>query len=293
LRRLAEGLRLPELLAGLPADTRGLAVVPDDSLHGFPFAACRHRGRYLVEHYALSTAFERTAGPPPRPAGPPGPALTVAVTRVAPPTDSFPFSGAELPGTRPEVERVGAWLAGRGLEVCCLVDDDAGREAVLDQWRRASYVHAACHGIFRPDRPDATGLVLVPRPGRPEVLSLADLARLETPGLRHVTLSNCWLADAFVLPGRWVVTLPETLCRAGARSVLASLWPLADDVAIAFSERFYHHLSALPRDEALRATQLECLGGTLPGVGRQALHPFSWAGYQLHGEPGPLPVPPG
>jgi hypothetical protein len=278
-RELAAGLGLPDLLASLPRSVRRLTVVPDDSLHGFPFAACAVNGRYLAETHALAVGFERT--PIARRHGPPGPALTLAVTRGA---EGVP----PLPETAAEVEQVGRWLKERGIVVRELVDE-GGRAEVLGHWREAGFVHAACHGVFRPDEPDASGLVLVPRPGVVEVLSLRDLGGLDLSGLRHATLSSCWGADNFVLPGRWIVSLPETLCRAGAGSVLACLWPVDDEVGRAFSARFYHHLARLPRDLALRATRIDCLNDNLglPGK-RPTADPFYWAGYQLYGEPGPL-----
>src|SRR5205085_5777835 len=111
------------------------------------------------------------------------------------------------------------------------------------------------------------------------------LAGLRLDRLRHVTLSSCWGADSFVLPGRHVVSLPQALVRAGAGSVLGSLWPVDDDVSPAFMQRFYHYLDAWPRDEALRRTQLDCLRGNLPlPPGRRADQPFYWAGFQLYGE---------
>src|SRR5438128_1386780 len=62
---LGRGLLLPEVLAHLPRKTRALTLVPDDSLHGFPFAALVHEGRHLVESFALSVAFDRR--PPAKP----------------------------------------------------------------------------------------------------------------------------------------------------------------------------------------------------------------------------------
>src|SRR5262249_40863722 len=111
----------------------------------------------------------------------------------------------------------------RSVPASILVDGDATRPAVLSLWREAAFVHAACHGLFRPDQPDSSGLLLLPRDGDPEVLNLRDLSRMTFHRLRHVTLSNCWLADSFLLPGRLTVSLPEALCRSGAGSVLACL----------------------------------------------------------------------
>lgn len=286
---LSEGLRLPQLIARLPRRITRLLLVADDSLLGFPFAALRLGDQYLVDKYAVTMTYDRTATPAPVPAGRATDALTVAIRgAVTVVLGGQTLEAEALRAVLPEVMHAEQWLAGRGLAVRAL-RDGADRETVLNAWARAEVIHVACHGLFLPDRPDASGLVLIPRPGQAEILSLRDLSALDLSRLRHVTLSSCWGADNFVLPGRWIISLPETLCRRGAGSVLACLWPIDDAVALAFSERFYHHLSSLPRDRALRETQRECLTNTLPlSEPRKTAHPFFWAGYRLHGNGGPL-----
>lgn len=95
--------------------------------------------------------------------------------------------------------------------------------------------------------------------------------------------------DNFVLPGRRVVSLPETLMRAGAESVVGSLWPLADEVAFALMVRFYELMLAGGRAQALRQVQLEMIAGALEGcaIADQA-SPRHWAGITLFGDGGQL-----
>jgi CHAT domain-containing protein len=135
---------------------------------------------------------------------------------------------------------------------------------------------------------------LIPESGQAEVLTLRELAGLSLDRLRFVTLSSCWSADNFVLPGRWVISLPETLWRAGAHSILGSLWEVRDDIAVAFMDRFYRNLDSYPRDQALRLTQLACLEGKIfPGnklngelslENKMAGNPENWAGFNLYGD---------
>jgi CHAT domain-containing protein len=71
--------------------------------------------------------------------------------------------------------------------------------------------------------------------------------------------------------------------------VLASLWPVDDTFAVAFMRRFYEYLDGFGRDEALRRVQLDCLSGRLMRTDESATtSPFFWAGFVLHGNPGPL-----
>jgi CHAT domain-containing protein len=286
---LAGALQLPPLLDRLPGRVRHLRITADDSLHGFPFAALRLGNRYLVERFASVKSYDRTAPGRPR-AEPIRDALVVAVSRG---TQEIP----ELPATVAESVEIGQWLRSRSVAVHGLVDDDASRGAVVDALPRAGLVHLACHGFFQPDRPDASGLVLIPGRDTVELLTLRDLATLELSAVEHITLSSCWGADNFVLPGRWMVSLPETLCRQGAGSVLASLWPVDDRIGPALMRLFYRRLERLPRDRALRAVQRKLLRnglwrhgyfrGTVPLAARfSTSHPYYWAGLVLHGERG-------
>ena len=65
---------------------------------------------------------------------------------------------------------------------------NVGRDEVLSQLPRARLVHMACHGVFQPDRPDGSGLELMPSDGREEVLSMRDLAALDLHNIAHNAL---------------------------------------------------------------------------------------------------------
>ena len=287
---LAERLHLFDLLEALPRRIRTLTIVPDDSLHGFPFAAVRYRDKYLIEHFALSIAFQTQ----PRPASPQTAGRTETllvglsrrIGRYGP-----------LSGVFHELDQIQHRL-GRREDHFHRLDDQAGMpvtwEVVLDRLKQARLFHLACHGTFAPDRPGQSGMVLATRSGRPEVLGLRELAQMNLAGLEHVTLSSCWAADNFVLSGRRIIGVPETLWRAGAQSVLGCLWRVYDDVAVILMDRFYEHLKTLPRDQALQRTQVEWLAGTLAQhTGRRIedpANPLFWAGFTLYGEGGPLPL---
>jgi tetratricopeptide (TPR) repeat protein len=278
---LADALQLPDILAALPARVSALTIVPDDSLHGFPFAAISCNGQPLIERYALSIGFDTAASRPPAPRTK-AHALLVAVSRG---TARIP----PLPQTVDEVRTVESWCGERGIATSTLVDERATKECVAAALCDASMFHIACHGTFLPDRPDASGMVLIPGVEQVEILSLRDLSGVSLSNCHHATLSSCWSADNFILPGRWIVSLPETLYRAGARSILACLWPVDDRVATAFMAAFYERLGTCTRAEALRRTQLACRSGRLPGCADiDTSAPFYWAGFNLYGEPGPF-----
>jgi CHAT domain-containing protein len=188
-----------------------------------------------------------------------------------------------LPGVDRELRQVTDWCRKRNIEFCHLQDDTANRNSIGREIQHATLAHFACHGVFSRDDLAGTGLLLIPAPDQQDLFSIFEIARLKLDNLRHVTLSSCWSADNYLLPGWHVISLPQTFIQAGANSVLGSLWLVSDDVASYFFPIFYEHLLELAPDEALRSTQLACLKNSLvPGL--KTADPFFWAGYCLYGE---------
>jgi CHAT domain-containing protein len=256
---LSKRLGLSEVLHRLPRETTRLFVNADDGLHGFPFAAMDHAGHPLVDQFALTVTYHSL--PTPCNNSSRIPSRKVVVAAVSRGNDNQGIDS--LPQVLPEAKQVAEWWQRRNHDVIPLHDGEASRHSLLDALKSARFGHIACHGLFQAGRPQSTGLVLLPGAGEPEILSLEDLARADLSGLELVTLSSCWQADNFVFPGRWIVSLPETLWRAGARQVLACLWPVDDQVARYFVARFYQHLETHPADVALQKTQQDCRNNQL------------------------------
>jgi hypothetical protein len=276
---LAQILDIPRLLKGLPKKTQALTIVPDDILHAFPFATIVFQGKYLVEHYALSIAYESSSTKLPNVSSEKaGKALLVGVSQG---TNQFP----PLPAVREEIKQVGRWLTAHQSNFRTLIDNSANKADVLRGLSEATFLHIACHGTFEHNRPDQSGLVLISNYEQKEILSLRELSNLDLTGLHHVTLSSCWSAEHFILPGRWIISVPETLWRSGTQSILGCLWEVYDKVAVSFMTRFYSYLNQYPRDEALRRTQLDCIEGLLSDCGNiNTSNPIFWAGFNLYGD---------
>ncbi len=276
---LAAMLQLDAVLGTLPRYVQALTIIPDDSLHGFPFAAIPYKGKYLVESFVLSIGYshrtrERAALP----------ATDNEALLVGSSHGNKEFIC--LPGVPAELDLVKASLSRFKLNVSELRDSTASSANVLACLPRSRVAHIACHGVFEPNQPAQSGLALIPNAGEPEQrLSFIDLSQVNLSGVQHITLSSCWAADHFILPGRWIVSLPQTLQRAGAASVLGCLWKVDDDSAQRLMEHFYSNLDKWPRDEALRQAQLAFLQTP---HGRDMCNLDRWAGYNLYGDYGRL-----
>ncbi|MBW4643102.1 MAG: CHAT domain-containing protein [Goleter apudmare HA4340-LM2] len=280
---LADTLQLPKILERLPKHIQALTIVPDDILHGFPFAAIIYKGKYLIEHYALAIAYESPSKP-------------IKAKRHIPVKKQALVIGISngnqhfrpLPGVRRELQHINQWLDSHQINYLQLENNHAHKAAIIETLSKATLLHIACHGTFEANQPDRSGLVLISDSGAQSILSLRELCEIDLTKLRHATLSSCWSADHFILPRRWIISLPETLWRAGTASILGSLWEIDDQVAVSFMARFYHYLDKLPRDQALRRTQLDCLASRLPNCSFETVNPLFWAGFNLYGDYGTL-----
>jgi tetratricopeptide (TPR) repeat protein len=270
-------LELDRALTDLPAAVTTVRFVPDDILHGFPFAALPLGDRHLVERFAVRVDHEVGGDGRRAKRSRPLAALVAAVSRGAAHVPPLPNAAVEL-------SKVGTLLSKVVPRVTAMDSDATDRKALLSALAASDLAHIASHGIFEPSAPDLSGLVLVPRPGQVEVLNLRDLLALDLRHLQLATLSSCWSADNFVLPGRRVISLPETMLRAGAGAVIASLWPIADEVALPLMTRFYELLPTMGVGDALRQVQLDMIAGRLPDCTLSEQSAVRhWAGMTLFG----------
>jgi len=285
-------------------DAERIVVCPDGPLHALPFAALARDPEpgYLVEwkpiHVALSATvyaeLSRTAAAPqsrrlevvafgdprmPRLAGRDPGSLADDELRSA---VAAGFGFEPLPSSRAEARGIAALYGRRGRPY---LGAEATEERARSVGTGVRYVHFACHGLLDEASPMSSALVLsIPDdavPGRDNGLLQAwevlERVRLDAD---LVTLSACETALGREMGGEGLVGLTRAFQYAGARSVLGSLWKVADRSTGTLMRRLYVHLKAgKPKDEALRAAQRDLLAS---GDARLA-HPFAWAGFQLAG----------
>ena len=111
---------------------------------------------------------------------------------------------------------------------------------------------------------------------------LTEISRLDLAGAL-VILSACDGAAADVLPGEEVLSLTWAFLAGGAGGVIASLWPLSDQVAPVCMERLYEQLGD-GRDAALALAHAQ--RALIRGEGVDGpCGPQVWAALQLVGGP--------
>lgn len=131
-------------------------------------------------------------------------------------------------------------------------------------------LHFACHAQFRSDNPRFSALHL-----HDGLLTVADAERLRL-GPCTVVLSACESGLADVGHGDEMVGLVRAFLVAGASRVLASLWPVDDEVTAVFMTSFYRALMC-GRAPAAALRQAQADTRSL------YTHPYFWAAFTLYG----------
>ncbi|HZU68779.1 MAG TPA: CHAT domain-containing protein [Ktedonobacteraceae bacterium] len=147
-----------------------------------------------------------------------------------------------------------------GSHVHAFSDELATFLNVLDvlkkQRRTLTHIHFACHGLVDLADPQSSGLLLA-YGARLMIRHLFDSDPLYLEQLLLVVLSACQTA----LPGLElldeIVGLPAGWLQAGAKGVVASLWPVSDRMTLALMQKFYelHLFDRLDPAEALWLAQ--------------------------------------
>lgn len=298
LARRLSGELLSPVADRLPRADR-LLVVADGPLHLLPFAALTDptspaEPRYLVELRPVHTAASATVFAALRRERPPerrprlvafgDPDYRSASVEAGPLVRSLRERGLELlplPGSRREVEMLRR-LFPEGARVYVGADASEGR--ARHAGTEPSLLHFACHAMADEVSPLDSSLVLsLPdtwKPGQPNGLLQAwEILEGMRVDADLVTLSACSTALGRELSGEGMVGLTRAFHYAGARSVLASLWPVDDAATAELMGRFYRHLrEGESKDRSLREAQVEMLR-----LARFS-HPALWGAFQLSGD---------
>jgi CHAT domain-containing protein/tetratricopeptide (TPR) repeat protein len=195
-----------------------------------------------------------------------------------------------LPASGEEARRVAALY---GCEP--MLGEAATEQAVRKRLSRASVVHLATHGYFHPQLAMSSGVLLTPAEQAPGVgetnndgaLQAWEFGRTLPLQADLVVLSACETGRGEKVRGEGLVGLTRALQGAGARSVVATHWKVADESTAELMVSFHAKLRAgLSKDEALRKAMAETAANP------ETSHPFYWAPFFLTGDPA-SPLSPG
>ncbi len=247
----------------ITAKTR-IVIVPDGMLHELPFEMLsRGSGDSLLQLHIVSYAPSATVfallaqehpGPAPIPAlavatgtdvsiepKPPPPVATAGDTK----REAFDIDPSQLPPlyAANDEARAVARVLGSGSRK--LVGSEA-TESALKKEPLAEFevLHFAVHGLVSTKFPDRSALVLYPDPANNEdgFWQAREIARTKL-NAELVTLSACDVASGEIAGEDGVANLVRPFLLAGARSVVANLWPANDDFSFGLMTEFYQRLA--------------------------------------------------
>ena len=232
-----------------------LIVVPDNQLFFAPFSSfVDENGCFLSSKYSIqitpslhtlkaSIQHEHDS------------TIGFALFVGNPTVEKISFNGEEfnsLPGAAEEAK----YLANL-FQATALLGRAARKQVVLQLLSGASIIHNAAHGepnrgeiILSPDSSHAQPCCPVPKP-ESFLLRQEDITNISVQA-RLVALCCCFTGQGNV-SSEGVVGIARSFLAAGARSVLACLWPIHDAGAKEFMKKFYNEIcEEIPVCEALR-----------------------------------------
>ncbi|MBM3463408.1 MAG: CHAT domain-containing protein [Armatimonadetes bacterium] len=239
-----------------------LVIVPNGVLHYLPFQVLVTdvgKSEFLVDRYAITYLCEESFMRPTPTArarmgrllllGNPDGTLSFAEAEVKKIRDLYPDSDLHV-GSSARKERVSRGGSFQGL-------------------------HIASHGVLDAQDAPASYIVMAAEGNSPGRLTLREVWGLNLEGVDLVTLSACSTAVGEQSAGDELVSLENAFIFAGASSVVASLWNVADEATALLMERFYANLKKMDKAQALRHAQLD--------LKKSHPDPYYWAPFILVG----------
>jgi CHAT domain-containing protein len=246
--------------------TKNVTIVPHGALHYVPFNALITDKGYLLDAYSIRILpsasvlqFLQT-----KRGGQIGELIAFGNPDLNDPKLDLPFAQSETLAITKDNPKAKV-----------LLRKQASKTAVKkfsDQFR---YVHFACHGIFNPDKPLDSGLMLSSDDQNNGMLTVNELYDMRL-NADLVTLSACETALGKVSNGDDVVGFTRGFLYAGANSIVSSLWKVGDEATSILMQEFYKNLKDRDKRTALRLAQLKVKD-------TYNSHPFFWAAFQLTG----------
>jgi len=260
---LYKGLILPAENA--VSTSSQLTIVPHGILHYLPFCMLTHSNRSLAEYVSLRFL----------------PNADVLRYILSTPKKRFskilvlgnPDLGdakLDLSGAEKEAASIGRIFSGSTV----LTRKRATESAVKQYGPQFQILHFASHGVFDNDHPLSSAILLAPDNQNDGRLTVSELYAMDL-NAELITLSACETGLGKLASGDDVVGLTRGFMYAGAKTIVASLWPVSDEATAYLMTLFYQNLKNMPSAAAFRAAQLK--------TKEKFPNPFYWASFQLIG----------
>jgi CHAT domain-containing protein len=247
-----------------------LILVAHGDMHHLPFQALRVGDRWLIEEheisYAPSAAVFAYLAARERPA-------QRRVLALGNPDLGSPRLA--LPGAQREVTK----LRDRFADATVFIGKEASKRNLIGSAPASEIVHVAAHATVDEIDPLFSEILLADAPDMPGRLEAHELYRLKLTHSPLVVLSACESGTGRISRGdeQWGFT--RTVLGAGARTLVASLWPVEDLATERLMDSFYSALNRTSAAAALREAQRAVLSDP------SRRDPLFWSAFNLIGDP--------
>jgi CHAT domain-containing protein len=156
--------------------------------------------------------------------------------------------------------------------------------------RASSYrvLHIASHTLLDEKNPSLSCLVMTVPADSVEDGNLYayELSQMDL-NAQLVVLSGCNTGFGVLRKSEGLISIARSLFYTGVRTVMYTLWPVADEAGATLIINFYKGIKHRQRlDDALRASKLNFLKNADP----VKAHPYYWAGYVIVGKTNKVPL---
>ena len=149
-----------------------------------------------------------------------------------------------LPFTAQEAAQISAQFSPADVDQLNGLNATRDRLLSLD-WSKYRFIHIATHGIVDAQVPQLSALILGSYDAGGNVVDgavrVSDLS-LQTLEADVAVFSACDTALGKEVPSEGLVGISSTVLARGARAVVASLWPVSDEIGARLMTEFYGHL---------------------------------------------------
>ncbi len=233
------------------ASINQILIVPDQGIALLPFDALIRNGKYLIEDINFKylpsiTVFNHIQNPHRKTTSD---LLALAASGFEPETETSPskIRGAlsSLPASLLEVDSISSHFDSKVLLKDGVIYEEDFKKLDLSNFK---YIHFASHALVNEDNPLQSGLLLASSNtienslGDDGYLNSMEISSL-TLNADMVVLSACNTGFGKLIAGEGILGLQRSFLKAGASSVLVSLWSIYDKSTAQLMSKFYENIN--------------------------------------------------
>lgn len=160
---------------------------------------------------------------------------------------------------------------------------DASESALVEALSDSKIIHIVAHAnsLLGLDAWQSSYIALSPTDSSNGFLTASEILSLPQFYTELVVLSACDSGSGSISSSEGVLALSTSLLERGAQSVIASLWPVSDNIPKLIFPKFYESwlspefVAKESKAQALRSAKLQLIAN--------GLEPWDWAAFQVHG----------